>query len=91
MSVPLSTRPKIPDDPEGNSSIAIGNKTFSESTIQLPINVADTLNQEIAQIAMPTSTTLAVNITSSTVETAAAAVNSLGSIGSVGSFGGYNR
>lgn len=91
MSVPLSTRPKIPDDPEGNSSIAIGNKTFSDSTIQLPINVADTLNQEIAQIAIPTSTTLAVNITSSTVETAAAAVNSLGSIGSVGSFGGYNR
>lgn len=91
MSVPLSTRPRIPDDPEGNSSIAIGNKTFSESTIQLPINVADTLNQEIAQIAVPTSTTLAVNITSSTVETAAAAINSLGSIGSIGSVGGYNR
>ena len=91
ISIPLSTRPRIPDDPEGNSSIAIGNKTFSDSTIQLPISVADTLNQEIAQIAVPTTTTLAVNVTSSTVETAGAAINTLGSIGSIGSFGGYNR
>lgn len=87
LNVPLASRPRIPDDPEGNSSIAIGNKTFVESTIQLPIDVADTLSQEISQIPISMNTPTVVNTTASTLETS---IGGVATFGSFGPFGGYN-
>ena len=49
MSASVSDRPTIPEDPEGNSSISIGNKVFSESIIQVPSAAAAVITDSIAK------------------------------------------
>lgn len=65
FSVAISSRPKLPPEPIGNLSVAVGNKTFKKSTIQLPAAAASTLASVISQIPMSKKPQLSKNKSSS--------------------------
>ena len=54
----ISERPKLPQDPPENISVATGNRTFVKSTVNLPIEAADAVGRTIKSLAMPKETTI---------------------------------
>ena len=57
VSVEIADRPSIPEEPEGNSSFSIGNKTVLPSTFEVPTAVVGTITSQIKQVASPIKTT----------------------------------
>ena len=50
FAVSTSNRPRIPEDPEGNVSVSIGNKVFQEATIQVPLEAASVITDAVSKI-----------------------------------------
>ena len=57
VQIDISDRPSIPEEPEDNSSFAIGNKTILPSAFAVPTSAVTTINAEIQQVAVPLKTT----------------------------------
>ena len=48
VSVAISERPRMPEEPEDNISFSIGNKTLLPGTLQIPTAAVSTIRAEIA-------------------------------------------
>ena len=57
VSIPVSARPALPEEPEENSSFTIGNKTVLPSTFEVPSGAVATIASEIQKVASPVKTT----------------------------------
>ena len=53
IRVDVADRPRIPEDPPGNSSVSIGNKIFQESMIQVPTEAAQVITAAVGMIETP--------------------------------------
>ena len=57
VSIEISDRPRIPEEPEDNSSFSIGNKTVLRSTFTVPTSAVATIASEINSTPMPKRST----------------------------------
>ena len=79
IDVSPGDRPRIPEDPPGNSSVSIGNKVFTEAVVQLPLEASAVVTDAIGQIeissgglstGLASSSTTTVNTSNLSVGTA---------------------
>ena len=57
VSIQISDRPSIPEEPEDNSSFTIGNKTVLPSTFDVPSSAVSTITSQVQQVPTPIKTT----------------------------------
>lgn len=64
LSVPISDRPKIEEDPPGNSSVTVGNQTFQRTTVDLPSAAALLVKNSISKIPVSTQRSFSTKVAS---------------------------